>query len=163
MKAKSSYVHVYLRSEDPRHSSSKQHVIHFQFKIQKTKNVRLHCGQSTICICHSRRDGYDKMGDQKSSKSTTWVRMFLTLFTFVSKYKPAFTPHRPMAFPIVGNFPNLGAPGGPVHKIMYKLAQKHGDVMSFWFGNKYTVVVSHYKYFHEALKKKGNLLFVFSC
>ena len=71
-----------------------------------------------------------------------------------------------MAFPIVGNFPNLGAPGGPVHKIMYKLAQKHGDVMSFWFGNKYTVVVSHYKYFHEALKKKGNLLlcfFFFSC
>jgi hypothetical protein len=60
-----------------------------------------------------------------------------------------------MAFPIVGNFPNLGAPGGPVHKIMYKLSQKHGDVMSFWFGNKYTVVVSHYKYFHEALKKKG--------
>ena len=49
-----------------------------------------------------------------------------------------------------------------MHKIMYKLAQKHGDVMSFWFGNKYTVVVSHYKYFHEALKKKGKKVVHFS-
>ena len=101
------------------------------------------------------------MGDQESSESTTRVRKMFSLFNSRNAKRAFTTRHRPMAFPIVGNFPNLGAPGGPVHKIMYKLAQKHGDVMSFWFGNKYTVVVSHYKYFHEALKKKGNLLLCF--
>lgn len=38
---------------------------------------------------------------------------------------------------------------------MTKLSRKHGSVMGFWFGSKYTVVLSQWEAIHEALKTRG--------
>lgn len=39
--------------------------------------------------------------------------------------------------------------------MMMKLASKHGPVMGFWFGNQYTVVLSHWEVIYEAMKQHG--------
>jgi hypothetical protein len=42
-----------------------------------------------------------------------------------------------------------------VHKIMRDLYLKYGGVFSFWFGGKYTLVVSTPEMAHEAFKVGG--------
>lgn len=67
-------------------------------------------------------------------------------------------PPQPFSFPLLGNLgylPQPGEPGPGVHECMTKLGRKHGPVMGFWFGAKYTVVLSHWEAIHEALKLKG--------
>ena len=76
------------------------------------------------------------------------------------KAKMENRPPCPSTLPILGNFhlltpdPETGTP--PVHKHMFKLTRKHGDVMGFWFGSKYTVVLSSPEAIYEALKEKGD-------
>ena len=44
-----------------------------------------------------------------------------------------------------------------VHKIFKKLSLTYGGIFSFYFGGKYTVVVSTPELAHEALKVKGDI------
>jgi cytochrome P450 len=65
---------------------------------------------------------------------------------------------------VIGNFylidpkdPDLVNGKSLVHKIFRDLAKKYGGAFSFWFGGKYTLVVSTPELAHEALKTKGDI------
>jgi len=68
-------------------------------------------------------------------------------------------PRQPFALPLLGNLYLLPQPGDPppgTHQVMTKLARKYGNVMGFWFGSQYTVVISQWEAIHEALKLRQN-------
>jgi len=71
-------------------------------------------------------------------------------------------PPGPFRAPVIGNFycvnpedKDLVNGKSLVHKVFTQLSQKFGGVFSFWFGGKYTVVISSPALAHEALKVKG--------
>jgi cytochrome P450 len=68
----------------------------------------------------------------------------------------------PFRAPVIGNFYLIDPTdkdyvngNSLVHKIFRNLSKEYGGVFSFWFGGKYTCVISTPELAHEALKVKG--------
>jgi cytochrome P450 len=103
------------------------------------------------------KDRFNQLGRWK------WVAVALFVVQVVKtiKKKMANLPPGPMTLPILGNFymltpdPKTGTP--PVHKHFWNISRKFGGVVSFYFGNKYTVILSTPEAIKEALKDKSQI------
>ncbi|KAG9450889.1 hypothetical protein H6P81_010854 [Aristolochia fimbriata] len=80
--------------------------------------------------------------------------IFLLIFTTKRQKHP--WPPGPRKLPIIGNLHQLQKGGRLVHFNLAEIAKQHGQIMTVWFGNKPTIVVSDYGSAWEVLVTKSS-------
>lgn len=92
------------------------------------------------------------------NSNVTAVLVFLICFLvlYLSMRKPAGIPPGPsFTLPVLGDTPLLI--GQDMIQTFRKLRKKYGDIFSFYMGKEHTIIISGYKFIHEAAVKKGML------
>ncbi|KAG9450869.1 hypothetical protein H6P81_010834 [Aristolochia fimbriata] len=85
--------------------------------------------------------------------STTLI-ILLLIFTNRSQKHP--WPPGPPKLPMIGNLHQLQKGGPLVHITLAEMAKQYGKIMTVWFGNKPTIVVSDYGSVWEVLVTKSS-------
>lgn len=73
----------------------------------------------------------------------------------LTRKPPEIPPGYAITFPIVGDLPYLI--GGDILNTLWKLRQRHGDILSVYFGNDLTIIINGFELIQKAAVKQGQI------